>query len=41
MVNKANNDLTEVRKMASGACFQKLKGIWCIFETLRVYGEFF
>ena len=41
MVNKANVELTEVRKRASGARFRKLKDIWCISKTLRVYVEFF
>ena len=41
MVNKANGELKEVRKMASSARFSKLKSIWWIFEALRVYGEFF
>ena len=40
MVNKANSELTKVRKRTSGARFEKLKGIWCIFGTLRVYREF-
>ena len=40
IVNKANRELTEVRKRASGVRFRKLRVIWCIFKTLRVYSEF-
>ena len=41
MINKANDELTRVRKRVYGAQFSKFMGIWCISETLRVYGEFF
>lgn len=41
MVNKGNRELTEVRKRTFGESFWKLKDIWCIFEILRVFGDFF
>ena len=39
-VNNANGEITAVTKRVFGERFRKLRGIWCIFETLKVYCEF-